>query len=96
MTTLVLLGVLAVLCAAGVVAMGRGDSMAEVEPDRSPLGELPTGDITPEDVRSLRFSVAFRGYRMDEVDAVIERLAAELARRQVRQGEAAIEREHDS
>ena len=81
MTLLVLLGVLAVLCVAALVAVGRGDSLAEAEPDRSPLGELPPGDLRAEDLRSLRFSIAFRGYRMDEVDAVIERLTAQLPHR---------------
>lgn len=82
MTLLVLLGVLVVLCVAALVAVGRGDSLAEVQPDRSPLGELPDGEVRAEDLRSLRFSIAFRGYRMDQVDAVIERLAAELSQRE--------------
>jgi DivIVA domain-containing protein len=63
---------------AALVATGRGDSLEEVEPDRSPLGELPAGEIEPEQLRSLRFSIAFRGYRMDQVDAVIERMAVEI------------------
>lgn len=81
MTLLVLLGVLAVLCVGVVVAAGRGDPLVEEEPDRSPWGELPPGEIRADDLRSLRFSLAFRGYRMDQVDAVIERLAAQLAER---------------
>lgn len=78
---LVLLGVLAVLCVAALVALGRGDRLADPGRDRSPLTELPEGDVRPEDVRWLRFSVVFRGYRMDEVDAVLDRLAEEIARR---------------
>ena len=61
MTLLVLLDVLAVLCVAALVATGRGDSLEEVEPDRSPLGELPAGEIGPEQLRSLRFSIASNG-----------------------------------
>jgi DivIVA domain-containing protein len=34
------------------------------------------------DIDQLRFSVAFRGYRMDQVDEVLDRLRAELAARE--------------
>lgn len=84
MTLLVLLGVLAVLCVAALVATGRGDDLAEAPPDRSPFGELPDGEITAQHLKELKFSLAFRGYRMDEVDAVIDRLSAELAARDAR------------
>ena len=87
MTLLVLLGVLAVLCVAALVVAGGGDTLADAQPDRSPLGELPEDGVSPDDVRSLRFSLAFRGYRMDQVDAVIERLAVELAARDARLAE---------
>jgi DivIVA domain-containing protein len=43
--------------------------------------ELPTGPLQPEDLRAVRFALAVRGYRMDEVDRVIERAATELAER---------------
>jgi len=80
---LVLLGVLAVLCVAAVVAAGRGGGLADAEPDRSPWAELPE-DVTSDSLRSLRFSIAFRGYRMDQVDAALDRLATELDRRDQR------------
>jgi DivIVA domain-containing protein len=35
-------------------------------------------------VERLRFSLAFRGYRMDEVDDVLDRLTAELRARDAR------------
>ena len=35
-------------------------------------------------VRGLRFGVALRGYAMDQVDAVLDRLAAELEARDAR------------
>jgi DivIVA domain-containing protein len=35
------------------------------------------GDITASDLRRVRFSLAFRGYRMSEVDALLDRLASE-------------------
>jgi DivIVA domain-containing protein len=34
--------------------------------------------LSAEDVRTVRFTTAFRGYRMAEVDALLERVAAEL------------------
>ncbi len=40
---------------------------------------LPGDRITPDDIDALRIDTAFRGYRMEQVDEVIERLAAEIA-----------------
>jgi DivIVA domain-containing protein len=81
---LLLLAVLAVLAAISVVAAGRGGSMSTPSPDRSPLGELPVDDVDRAAVDGLRFTLAFRGYRMDEVDGVLDRLAAELETRDLR------------
>lgn len=38
--------------------------------------------VTAGEVRRLRFEMAFRGYRMADVDAVLDRLADELAARE--------------
>jgi DivIVA domain-containing protein len=38
------------------------------------------GDVEGDDVRALRFQQVVRGYKMAEVDWVLERLAAELDR----------------
>ncbi|HEX4471753.1 MAG TPA: DivIVA domain-containing protein, partial [Nocardioides sp.] len=35
------------------------------------------GPVTADDLRRIRFPVAFRGYRMAEVDALLDRLAEE-------------------
>ena len=35
------------------------------------------GVLGAEDLRSVRFSLAFRGYRMSEVDSLLDRLARE-------------------
>ena len=35
------------------------------------------GPVTADDLRRIRFPLAFRGYRMAEVDALLERLAEE-------------------
>ena len=63
-----------------VVATGRGDGLEPAVVDR-PAPELPAGRVLPRDVRDVRFALGLRGYRMDQVDAVLERLADELAAR---------------
>ena len=78
---LLLLAALAVLAAIAVVAAGPGGSMGTATRDRSPGGELPVDDVDRAAIERLRFSLAFRGYRMDEVDDVLARLADELEAR---------------
>ena len=63
-----------------VVATGRGGSMAEVYDDRPDSRVQGDGPLTALDLRRVRFSTAFRGYRMSEVDALLDRLSAELDR----------------
>lgn len=84
MSIVLLLAVLAVLGAVAVVAAGRGTALPDVDPDRAPLGVLPSDEVGPTEVERLRFSLAFRGYRMDEVDDVLDRLTAELMQRDAR------------
>ena len=60
-----------------VVAAGRGQPLAEAHDDR-PDTVLPVGEIGAEDLRRTRFTLAFRGYRMSEVDALLDRLARQL------------------
>jgi DivIVA domain-containing protein len=82
---LLLLAILAVLGGIVMVASGRGAAMPEADPDRAPYGVLPQdGAVGGEDVERLRFSLAFRGYRMNEVDDVLDRLTSELAVRDAR------------
>lgn len=71
--------VLVVLAMGGValVAAGRGAPMVEEYDDR-PDVVLPVGDVRGDDLRKVRFAVAFRGYRMSEVDALLDRLADQL------------------
>lgn len=65
----------------GSVLLGRGETQPPAEPDRSPI-ELPEGrSVTGDDVRALQISVAFRGYRMTEVDWLVDQLAAALDER---------------
>ena len=71
--------ILVVLAMGGValVAAGRGAPLAEEYDDRPDRWCPATGALAAEDLRRVRFSLAFRGYRMSEVDALLDRLARE-------------------
>jgi DivIVA domain-containing protein len=73
----------AVLGAIAWVAAGRGTPMAESYSDRPDLALPPQVPLRKADVDGVRFSIGLRGYRMDEVDAVLDRLAGEIAARDV-------------
>jgi DivIVA domain-containing protein len=75
------LAVLAVVFGVAVVLTGRGEGLSEEWPDRADTGIPRDRAMTPEDVIGLRFALAFRGYRMSEVDDALDRLAAEIAAR---------------
>jgi DivIVA domain-containing protein len=64
-----------------LVAGGRGDSLGELSPDRPPARLPDDRAVRAEDVNTLRIGVGLRGYRMDEVDDVLDVLADELTRR---------------
>jgi DivIVA domain-containing protein len=60
-----------------VVASGRGTPMEPAYGD-APDSLVPAdGPVTADDLRRIHFPLAFRGYRMAEVDALLERLAEE-------------------
>jgi DivIVA domain-containing protein len=67
----------AVLVAVALFAAGRIDGMSEAVPDAPP--GLADGPVTAEGLRGVRLPVSLRGYRMADVDELIERAAAELA-----------------
>jgi DivIVA domain-containing protein len=69
--------VVLVMGAIAVVASGRGGAMADAYDDRPDARVPADGPLTSHDLRSVRFSTAFRGYRMAEVDALLDRLAEE-------------------
>lgn len=81
---LLLLVILAVVAAIAVVAAGRGGSLAAADVDRSPAATLPEGPVDRAAVDGLRFTLAFRGYRMDEVDQALDRLMTEVESRDAR------------
>ena len=72
MTVLFVLLCIGVIAGVALVAAGRLDRLPEAAPDRRPEGltaaGLPAFDVVP------------RGYRMDEVDALVEGLLRENAR----------------
>jgi len=82
--------VLTALVVAGIgfavvaVITGRTDPMAAMPPDAAPLTLPPDRPVSPEDLEALRFDLAFRGYRMSQVDTALQRLSTELAQRDAR------------
>lgn len=71
--------ILIVLAMGGVamVAAGRGTPLQPAGDDRPPSLASRQGALGADDLRRVRFSLAFRGYRMSEVDALLDRLATE-------------------
>lgn len=76
--------VVALLIAVGWVAVGGGGHMSQPNPDRPDPAVPETGMLARGDVDKVRFSVGARGYRMDEVDDVLDRLAYEIEVRERR------------
>nr|WP_311318653.1 DivIVA domain-containing protein [Streptomyces sp. 2132.2] len=82
-----LLIALVVVVAAVTLAVVGGGSEAvlpEAEPDRVADALPENRPVVRADIDALRLPVSPRGYRMAEVDDVLERLAAELAERDAR------------
>ncbi|MCQ0023834.1 DivIVA domain-containing protein [Streptomyces somaliensis DSM 40738] len=67
-----------------VVGGAENEVLPEAPPERL-VDPLPlTRPVSRADVEALRLPLAPRGYRMEEVDDVLDRLAAELAERDAR------------
>lgn len=66
-----------ILGIAALAAAGRLGSMPEADDDVY-APPLPTGEITSDDLRGMRFGVALRGYDMRQVDTLLRRLADQL------------------
>jgi DivIVA domain-containing protein len=83
--------ILIVLALGGVavVAAGRGTPMTPAYDDAPDTLVPAEGPITADDLRRVRFPIAFRGYRMAEVDALLDRLAEEREDRATGAGRAA-------
>lgn len=79
-----LIALVAVVAAVALAVVGDGGTLPESEPDRL-RDPLPADrPLTPSDLDELRLAVSPRGYRMSDVDDVLDRLGAELAERDAR------------
>jgi DivIVA domain-containing protein len=76
-----ILVVAALLFLGASLLMGRGETRPPADLDRSPV-ELPVArPVTGDDVRALRMTVTLRGYRMSEVDWLLDQFARTLDER---------------
>jgi DivIVA domain-containing protein len=84
-----LFAILVVLAMGGiaVVASGRGAPMSRAYDDRPDVSVPRDVDLGARDLRTIRFSSAFRGYRMSEVDSLLDRLAREMELREAQRVE---------
>lgn len=69
---------IAVLGLAAAAATGRFGDMPDVVDDRVYPEVPPTGPLSAKDLRGVQFAVVPRGYSMEQVDALLERVAAQL------------------
>ena len=67
--------------AVAVVASGRWGAMNTAYDDRPDMTVPARQALTSTDIESAQFAVGLRGYRMDEVDTLLERVAREVAER---------------
>lgn len=74
---LVMVLVAAVVFLLAVAVFGRGEELAPLAPGSSPT-RLPAEDVTGDDVSMVKFQLVVRGYKMSEVDWVLQRLGSEL------------------
>jgi DivIVA domain-containing protein len=86
-TLLLTLLILAVVGLVAAVAAGRITGGLDEPASSLPGHGLPEGRVSVDDLERVRFSPALRGYRMDEVDDVLDRLTEEL---QLRDEELAV------
>jgi DivIVA domain-containing protein len=69
---------LAVVAGVSLLLVGEQGRMPDETPDREPA-DLPDGRwVARADLDRVRFALAFRGYRMDQVDAVLDRVASDV------------------
>ncbi|MDR0959291.1 MAG: DivIVA domain-containing protein [Propionibacteriaceae bacterium] len=75
------LAILAIIAfgVAAVASTGRLGQMAPAPKADRPAPVLPDGPLTSADLEAVKFAVTPRGYAMDQVDDLIDRLAAQLA-----------------
>ena len=87
MIWLALLVAVLVAVATAAAVLGRVDgSLADATTTMSHV-PLPDDPLTPGDLDGLRFDTVMRGYRMSQVDAVVDRLRREIQDLEDRLGE---------
>ncbi|BBZ29870.1 cell division protein DivIVA [Mycolicibacterium madagascariense] len=73
----VLILVAIVLFGVGSVLFGRGERLPPL-PRATTATALPASEVTGADVEALKFTQTLRGYKVSEVDWVLDRLGQEL------------------
>jgi DivIVA domain-containing protein len=54
--------------------LGKIDGFLPDATSSQSFGGIPPGPLSPEDIEALRFDQGLRGYRMDQVDGVLDAL----------------------
>lgn len=91
----VVVAAIGVWIAFSIVVWATGqDALRDNTPEGAPPGLEGDGEVSESDVGALRFDTGLRGYRADQVDAALHRLAWEIGRRDERLAE--LERELES
>jgi DivIVA domain-containing protein len=79
-----LIALVAVVAAVALAVLGDGGALKDSEPDRIDDRLPPDRPLLRSDIDAVRLPTAVRGYRMLDVDEVLDRLGAELAERDAR------------
>ena len=74
---------LLVLAVVAFVATGRGGGLAPL-PDEVPDFALPDDPLRPEDIDSVRLGMGLRGYKVEQVDELLDRVSREISVRDER------------
>lgn len=81
MTWAIAVLVVVVLGVAAAVAAGKLGEMNPVPVSDTYRRDLPDRPLTGADLAGIRFGVTIRGYAMDQVDDLLDRLSSEIADR---------------
>jgi DivIVA domain-containing protein len=87
-----LIALVAVVAGVALAVLGDGGVLHDVTPDRLDHRLPEERPVGRADIDGLRLPVAVRGYRMADVDDVLDRLSAELAERDARIAELEADR----
>lgn len=87
-----LVALVAVVAAVALAVLGDGGALRDAEPDRLDDRLPEDRPVGRTDIDQLRLPVAVRGYRMADVDDVLDRLGAELTERDARIAELEAQR----